>query len=335
MDGDNHESEIPPPVFEHPNTHVRRELARQLHGHGVEFGPGCHPLPLGPFVESIRYCDAFTRDEFAAHFPEVEQETKGFPDPIDFVLDFDKEWFVDRVGEGTLDFVVANHVLEHLVNPIRFLEQCCKLLRDGGILFVGQPDKRRMFDRDRRRTPLADVVTRYENNEVVLSEARIIEYVNQVDQPETPFTKDSPGYAEEIERHRRRSLHVNIWLADDLIELFQHLGLRLGMPWELLDGVMTDEEFLLIFRKADNPDVIRRYPATLARLWHESQQFHLQRHYMPRLQELQQLCVTMHRQLMVMDERLRETQQFVQRMKQAARRLPGAKLAEKRLKRTH
>lgn len=317
----------------HPNYGMRQELARQLHGDGLEFGPGCHPLPLGPFVNSIRYCDVFTRDEFAEQFPEMNKKIVNFPDPIDYQFDFEKEWFVERIGKESLDFVVANHVLEHLVNPIRFLEQCHSLLKDNGILFIGLPDKRRMFDRDRQRTLLNDVVERYQRDEVVVSEARIVEFVNQVVQPGEFFSDRSANYAVEIDRHRRRSLHVNVWLMDDVIELFRYQCLELDMPWELLDGVAADEEFLLLFRKAESSSVVDKYPATLARLWHESQQFHLESRYLPRLDELRRLCIRMHHRLLVLDERQRETQNFIRRLKQLIRHFPGSGVAERFLKR--
>src|SRR5262245_15721423 len=90
------------------NQSARERLARELHGHGVEFGPGCHPLPLGPFVSSMRYCDAHDQASFAAEFPEVAGTAEKFP-AIDFRLQFDREPFADRIGRSSLDFVVANH----------------------------------------------------------------------------------------------------------------------------------------------------------------------------------------------------------------------------------
>ncbi|MGL5094734.1 MAG: methyltransferase domain-containing protein, partial [Planctomycetia bacterium] len=223
----------------HPNAQIRRELARQLHGDGVEFGPGCHPQPLGPHVTRVRYCDAHDRAAFLELFPEVADEIDGFPATIDFRLDCAKEPFVDAVGRSSLDFIVANHLLEHLVDPLRFLEQAHDVLRDDGLLYIGQPDKRAMFDRDRRRTSLEDVVDRHRRRETELSDARIVEYVNTVDAPATPFHEHSPDFATEAARHRRRSLHVNVWLVDDLLAVFRHLADELDRPFELIDGATT------------------------------------------------------------------------------------------------
>jgi SAM-dependent methyltransferase len=253
----------------------RRRLARDLHGRGVELGPGCHPLKLGPFVEEIRYCDAHDRASFARAFPEVAHAEK-FPDPVDFRLQFDREPFADRIGRGTLDFAVANHLLEHLVNPIRFLEQCYEVLKLGGILYLGLPDKRRVFDRDRRRTQLSDLIARFEADESDLSDERVAEFVNLVEQPEVALRPGDPSQRDVFEWHRRRSVHVNVWLVDDIVELFLHRGRRLEMSWELYDGALGGDEFLLLFRKSDRPEVLDQYPAVLARLHAEATQIRLE-----------------------------------------------------------
>ena len=41
--------------------------------------------------------------------------------------------------DGSFDFVVLNHVLEHLLDPLNTLQQLAGSLRDGGILFVSTP----------------------------------------------------------------------------------------------------------------------------------------------------------------------------------------------------
>jgi SAM-dependent methyltransferase len=248
----------------------RTRFARELHGHGVEFGPGTHPLPLGPFATSIRYCDAHDRAGFTALFPNLADEVSQFPDPIDFRLQFDREPFVDVVGRGSLDFVVANHLLEHLIDPIRFLEQCYAVLAPGGLLFLGLPDKRRTFDRDRQRTPLADLITRYQAGELEASDERILEFVNTVERPNSPVRIDDPGIREYLALQRRRSVHLNVWIPDDIIELLLYLGRQRGMPWALYDGAIGGGEFLFLLRKAEQVEVLEQYPTTLARLHAEA-----------------------------------------------------------------
>jgi SAM-dependent methyltransferase len=249
---------------------AREMLARELSGDGVEFGPGCHPLKVGPKVRSVRYCDAFDRAGFATAFPEVIAEIHGFPDKIDFRLQFDREPFVDQIGRASVDFVVANHLLEHLVNPVRFLEQCYQILVSGGLLFLGLPDKRHIFDRFRARTPLGDVMARYDAGATELTDERIAEFVNGVEQRGEPLRPGDPARKSEFEMHRRRSVHVNVWMLDDVVELLQHLGRRRGMIWALHDGVVGGVEFLLLLRKSARAEDLDLYPSVLGRLHAES-----------------------------------------------------------------
>lgn len=46
---------------------------------------------------------------------------------------------LDVPQDGSFDFVVLNHVLEHLLDPLNTLQQLAGSLRDGGILFVSTP----------------------------------------------------------------------------------------------------------------------------------------------------------------------------------------------------
>jgi SAM-dependent methyltransferase len=43
-------------------------------------------------------------------------------------------------GASTFDLIIANHVLEHVVDPILFLKKAHKLLKNGGILFIDVPN---------------------------------------------------------------------------------------------------------------------------------------------------------------------------------------------------
>ena len=52
-----------------------------------------------------------------------------FTIPIEQLLSSKKRW----------DIIVLNHVLEHIAQPVQFLSDCHKLLRNDGILYIGVP----------------------------------------------------------------------------------------------------------------------------------------------------------------------------------------------------
>jgi SAM-dependent methyltransferase len=76
---------------------------------------------------------------------------------------------VDVVAEGddlpfpgeAFDFVLASHVLEHLPDPIRALQEWRRVARR--YVFVVLPHRDRTFDRDRPVTPVDELLRRHEH----------------------------------------------------------------------------------------------------------------------------------------------------------------------------
>lgn len=50
------------------------------------------------------------------------------------------------VGESRFDLVVASHVIEHIPDMLRFLQECEKALKKTGHLLLVVPDRRKCFD---------------------------------------------------------------------------------------------------------------------------------------------------------------------------------------------
>ena len=63
-----------------------------------------------------------------------------------------------EVVEESFDVLVANHVLEHVDRTIAWLRMVRNLIRDGGLLFLVLPDKKKSFDRFRPDTPLSHLL---------------------------------------------------------------------------------------------------------------------------------------------------------------------------------
>lgn len=307
-----------------PHELPRRRLARELQGDGIEFGPGCHPLSLSRLVTRVRYCDRFNKETFEALFPELAEHIDGFPPIIDFPIDFERVDFDQAIGPASVDFAIASHVIEHLVNPLLFLSRVHRLLKTGGLFYLAIPDKRAFFDRDRRRTPLRELIGRHERGESDLTDEMIVRFLNEAEQPETPISPATPGYRERIADCRKRSIHTNVWLADDLIEILEYVARHLNAPFEIVDGLATDIEFILILRQTSDVRAIDRYPTVLGRIWFDSYRHAQETYSDSKFAKMEELIVGAHQQLMVLDERARETQGFVKRIKGVLDRLPIA-----------
>jgi predicted SAM-dependent methyltransferase len=63
-------------------------------------------------------------------------------------------------GDQSIDFVVANHVLEHLEDPVAALHHWLRVLRPRGVLFLTLPDAQHTpFDAARERTSVEHLLT--------------------------------------------------------------------------------------------------------------------------------------------------------------------------------
>jgi predicted SAM-dependent methyltransferase len=136
-------------LLRRPNFKVAREqLARRyLRGDGIEVGAMSEPLPL-PDGARVRYVDY----KPAAALRTAETQKIREPDIIS-----DLESMVG-IADSSVDFVVANHVLEHVENPLRALGAVSRVLRRSGTAFIALPDKRYTYDKPRSVTPLQHIL---------------------------------------------------------------------------------------------------------------------------------------------------------------------------------
>ena len=68
------------------------------------------------------------------------------------------------ISNGSYDFVVSCHSLEHTANPIKALMEWKRVLRENGCLALILPDKNYTFDIQRPITTLKHLIEDYKNN---------------------------------------------------------------------------------------------------------------------------------------------------------------------------
>jgi hypothetical protein len=206
---------------------ARRALARHLHGHGLELGPGHEPFPLPPGV-TVRYVDRWSPTENWTLFPELDRPT--FPQP-DLQADLDIDRLLE-VEDGSVDFVIASHVLEHLADPIGMVAEIHRVLRVGGTALIVLPDRRRTFDAGRSPTPLDHLVAEHDSGVTMVSDEHIRDFVAATEAGREPSAAD-------IELHRRRSIHVHCWSEEEFVPVLRYGMNALGHRWRFVDGLRT------------------------------------------------------------------------------------------------
>jgi SAM-dependent methyltransferase len=209
-------------------------------------------------------------------FPEVEGATFTKPD---LVIDLNRD-ALEPVASQSEDFIVCCHVLEHLANPLRAIDDVYRVLRPGGTLLILLPDRRRTFDKDRLPTELAHVVADFQAGIVEVDDDHIIEFLtNTGTDGETlhAIATDPQRRAAVLDVHRHRSVHVHCWTLEEFVSVIRYSIEALDNQWLFVDGVCTEEqgpqaiEFGLVLRRSpvDLP------PADAAKLFTESfEQWH-------------------------------------------------------------
>lgn len=225
-------------------------LARFLSGAGLELGPGHQPFPLPYPGIRVRYVDRWKPDENVSLFPELGEDAV-FPVP-DIVADLNVEG-LSMLPDAGEDFVIASHVLEHLVDPLAQLAEIHRVLRPGGIALVLLPDRRLTFDRARQGTALDHLIADHAAGVTEPDDAHLEEFLIYTE----GWNNERDAYKRDttFAHHRQRSFHVHCWTQQEFLPVLRHAVTGMGMRWELVDAMFVDDvpgsiEYGFVLRRA-------------------------------------------------------------------------------------
>lgn len=221
----------------------RRRLTAWLHGEGIEIGALHNPLAV-PAGARVTYVDHLPVAKLREHYadlgdlPLVEVDVLGSAEDL------------SAFSDESLDFVIANHLVEHLERPIRAFREFARVLRPGGVLYMALPDKRQTFDRDRELTPLEHL---FDEEHAGADGNRWSHYLDWA------VKVDKKGA--EAEEHARAllekgySIHFHVWRPDTFLEFFFAVRQREALPLQLVafaaPEAEADDEFILVSVKGD------------------------------------------------------------------------------------
>jgi predicted SAM-dependent methyltransferase len=218
-------------------TATRKELAaKYLDGDGIEVGALHMPLAV-PSQASVRYVDRMSAADLRKHYPELERFELVDPDIVD-----DGET-LSTVDDESLDFVIANHFIEHTQDPLTTLGNHLRVLRPGGILYLAVPDKRETFDRDREVTPLEHVALDHRDGAAASREQHYEDWARHVDK-----APDVKARARQL-MDEDYSIHFHVWTLEAFRELLEYAQSELRLPFALEELVPNEHEFIAILRK--------------------------------------------------------------------------------------
>jgi SAM-dependent methyltransferase len=210
-----------------------------LRGRGLEIGALHNPLKVPPAAQ-VRYVDKLSTADLRREYPELAGKDLV---PVDILDDGER---LATVPDGSQDFVIANHFVEHCEDPIGAIGNMLRVLKPGGVLYLAIPDKRYTFDRDRPVTTLEHLMRDHREGPSWSRRAHYEEWAALVDRIADPAAR-----ARQVETllARRAAIHFHVWTQVELVDLLGAVRRRWPLDVELM--VRRDNEVLFILRKSD------------------------------------------------------------------------------------
>ncbi len=193
-----------------------------LSGDGLEIGALHEPAQMPPGAR-VRYLDALSEGEAAALFREIPSEKLV---KVDVIGDLDGG-VLAQFPDGAFDFVVMNHVLEHIANPVKAVRETFRICRGGGIVILAIPDKDYTFDRGRELTAWEHLWSDYEGDVRVSDDSHYESFLRSA----APHVYDEPpeNLKIHIQLSRNRREHVHVWNSSSFDQFLQKCFASLGI----------------------------------------------------------------------------------------------------------
>jgi predicted SAM-dependent methyltransferase len=218
----------------------RRELAeRYLSGAGLEIGALHSPLPV-PVGASVRYVDRMDVASLRRHYPELASKPLVEVDVID-----DGETLATQ-PDGSVDFLIANHFIEHTQDPIGAIANHLRVLRPGGVIYMAVPDRERTFDELRAPTPFEHVLRDHRDGPAGSRRSHFEEWARWVDRvPEAEVAERGRELAE-----LDYSIHFHVWTPAEFEAMLDGARREVGLEFELLERERNGIECIFILRRS-------------------------------------------------------------------------------------
>ena len=123
-------------------------------------------------------------------------------------IDLDKSGLEIFANESK-DFIIINHVLEHLLFPDLAISECYRVLKPQGFLILAIPDKFYTFDLERSITSSKSI---FERKNRTVKEPTPEDYFPVMECNHPQILKKAPSIQKEFLRKlMKRREHLNVW----------------------------------------------------------------------------------------------------------------------------
>jgi SAM-dependent methyltransferase len=220
-----------------PLALLRRDLAyRYLRGSGIEFGALDFPLSIPPEAK-VAYADFEPVERVKQLFSVTENVTAPH-----IVSDLESMRGIEPESQ---DFIVANHVLEHVEDPLKALRAIARVLRPNGIAYLALPDKRWTFDKQREVTTIEHLLRDHRLGPDWSLPGHYDEWVRVVD----GLSGDPHAQKVAVMLDQRANIHFHVWDFAAMMELFTYVERDESFGLSVENATQNTIEVVWILRK--------------------------------------------------------------------------------------
>jgi predicted SAM-dependent methyltransferase len=211
---------------------------RYILGNGLEIGATYLPTKV-PKDSNVQYVYEASKEELEERYPELKKLDMT---PVHIVDNAEK---LSKVKNNSQDFIIANHFMEHTLDPIGTVMNLSKKLRKDGVLYFAIPDKRYTFDSRRPLTPYEHLLEEHNHPSAEMKWQHFLEASELIDGRK----------GKDIEKHARElfdakySIHYHVWTRATLIEFFMRTIKDFDLPLEITSVLENNPESIFVLRK--------------------------------------------------------------------------------------
>lgn len=223
--------------------HKRKELLyKYIKWYGIEIWWFDNPAPINKKIANVKYVDYLNEENLIKTYPHLKDRKIQ---KLDYICKADN---LDSIESNSQDFIIANHLFEHLENPIKALLERYRTTKDWGLIFLTIPDKRKTSDEKRKRTTLEHIISDYISPSEERDRNHYIDYA-------WVYISDFDQIHKEAQRLKatNNSIHYHVFVEEDVLSIIERCNQNTDTNFTVKHIKHTtkspaDNEFIIILQ---------------------------------------------------------------------------------------
>ena len=210
-----------------------------LKGDGIEIGALHNPLPVSKHAK-VKYVDRLPSVELLKHYSDLNPHQMVKIDLID------NGETLSTIADNSLDFIIANHFLEHCENPIGTIRNHLKKIKASGILYYAIPEKTYTFDKERSLTEFHHLIDDDTQGPTISRKDHFYDWIFFVEKKQDPNGIDIRLTQLMAMNY---SIHFHVWDITTGFHFLYKTNEYLGNPFRILHFEQNENEIIIVLQK--------------------------------------------------------------------------------------